>query len=62
MFLSLDPPKFTPPPSSTAVGIEDEQMVISLVANGNPTSIQYTWTKEGSPLEEHGKDTYFLLN
>ena len=51
----LVPPKFTPLPSSTAVGIEDESMVISLLATGNPANIQYTWSKEGSPLEEHGE-------
>ncbi|CRK97555.1 CLUMA_CG010940, isoform A [Clunio marinus] len=49
----LFPPKFTPPPSSTAVGIEEESLVISLIATGNPSNIQYTWTKEGSPLEDH---------
>ncbi|XP_070491537.1 nephrin isoform X2 [Chironomus tepperi] len=49
----LFPPKFTPPPSATVVGIEDESLIINLMANGNPMNIQYTWTKEGSPLEDH---------
>lgn len=49
-----DPPKFAPLPSSKAVGVEDESMVISLLASGNPTNIQYTWTKEGAPFEDHG--------
>jgi hypothetical protein len=54
-FTRAVPPKFTPPPSSTAVGIEEESLVIGLVASGNPTNIQYTWTKEGQPLEDHGE-------
>ncbi|XP_063704148.1 nephrin isoform X1 [Culicoides brevitarsis] len=44
------PPKFKPPPSSKAVGVEGENLIVPLVAEGNPISIQYTWTKDGLPL------------
>lgn len=53
-------PKFTPPPSATVVGIEDESLIINLMANGNPTNIQYTWTKEGSPLD-HGMISFIYI-
>lgn len=59
--LSTVAPKFTPPPSSTVVGIEDESLIISLTANGNPTNIEYTWTKEGSPLKDYGMCVYMHL-
>lgn len=49
------PPKFTPPPSNTAVGNEGESLEISLQASGNPTPLTYTWTKEGAIFEDHGE-------
>lgn len=56
MPLNPDPPKFKPPPSSTAVGVESESLVVAMVANGNPAMIQYTWTKDGQPiLPKNGK-------
>lgn len=48
--LLSDPPKFKPPPSSKAVGVEGENLIVPLVAEGNPISIQYTWTKDGLPI------------
>lgn len=45
-----DPPKFVPPPSNTVVGIEGESVQVALVANANPMSISYTWTKDGLPI------------
>lgn len=32
------------------VGIENEPLIISLRAEGNPQSITYTWTKDGLPI------------
>ena len=49
-----DPPKFVPPPSSTVVGIEGEQLQVALNANANPMSIAYTWTKDGLPILSGG--------
>ncbi|XP_030388023.1 nephrin, partial [Scaptodrosophila lebanonensis] len=43
-------PKFVPPPSSTAVGVEGESLQVSLQANGNPMTVAYTWTKDGVPI------------
>lgn len=51
----VDPPKFSPPPSSTVVGFEGESLTVGMVANGNPMSIAYTWTKEGLPIQTPGK-------
>ncbi|XP_062562888.1 nephrin isoform X7 [Armigeres subalbatus] len=50
----LYPPKFSPPPSSTVVGFEGEPLTVGMVANGNPMSIAYTWTKEGLPIQSPG--------
>lgn len=50
-----DPPKFSPPPSSTAVGVEGESLTVAMVATGNPMSIAYTWTKDGLPILSSGK-------
>ncbi|XP_037915549.1 nephrin isoform X1 [Hermetia illucens] len=46
----LYPPKFVPPPSSTVVGVEGEPLQVVLMANANPMSITYTWTKDGIPI------------
>ncbi|KAL1398733.1 hypothetical protein pipiens_001200, partial [Culex pipiens pipiens] len=51
----LYPPKFSPPPSSTAVGVEGESLTVAMVATGNPMSIAYTWTKDGLPILSSGK-------
>ncbi|XP_046865422.1 nephrin isoform X1 [Drosophila willistoni] len=45
-------PKFVPPPSSTAVGVEGESLQVSLQANGNPAAIAYTWTKDGMSIPQ----------
>lgn len=39
-----------PPPSSTAVGVEGESLLVALQANANPISITYTWSKDGQTL------------
>lgn len=49
-FFCIDAPKFMPPPSSKAVGTEGEPLQVSMVANANPASITYTWTKDGMPI------------
>lgn len=53
-FLFSDPPKFVPPPSYTVVGIEGEALQVAMQANANPTSISYTWMKDGSPIINNG--------
>lgn len=50
----VDPPKFTPPPSSTVVGVEGEPLQVAMKATGNPQSIAYTWTKDGLPISTGG--------
>lgn len=45
-----DPPKFVPPPSSTVVGVEGEPLQVPLMANANPVSITYIWSKDGLPI------------
>ncbi|XP_045780865.1 nephrin isoform X3 [Maniola jurtina] len=36
----------------TTVGVENEPLVIMLRADGNPSSITYTWTKDGLPITQ----------
>ncbi|CAH2062031.1 unnamed protein product, partial [Iphiclides podalirius] len=36
----------------TTVGVENEPLVIVLRADGNPSSITYTWTKDGLPITQ----------
>lgn len=50
MCVYVDRPKFVPPPSSTAVGVEGESLLVALQANANPMSITYTWSKDGQSL------------
>ncbi|KAI9583195.1 hypothetical protein GQX74_012412 [Glossina fuscipes] len=45
-------PKFVPPPSSTAVGVENESLMVALQANANPISIIYTWSKDGQSIAD----------
>lgn len=53
-FHQTDPPKFVPPPSSTVVGVEGESLQVAMLANANPISIAYTWTKDGLPILASG--------
>lgn len=46
LLTNIDPPKFVPPPSSTVVGNEGEPLQVAIMANANPMSIAYTWTKD----------------
>lgn len=50
LYTHTDPPKFVPPPSSTVVGNEGESLQVAIMANANPMSIAYTWTKDGQPI------------
>ena len=43
-----------PPPSSTVVGVEGEPLQVAMLANANPMSIAYTWTKDGLPILSNG--------
>lgn len=38
----------------SVVGIENEPLIISLKADGNPQNIAYTWTKDGLPIMQTG--------
>lgn len=38
-------------------GIETEPLIISLRAEGNPTNIAYTWTKDGLPITQQSTST-----
>lgn len=56
-----DPPKFAPPPSSTAVGVEGEPLTVAMMAAGNPMSIAYTWTKDGLPILPNGNGKFTII-
>lgn len=50
MPLYIDKPVFDKMNEEEVTGIEDEPLIISLKADGNPSSITYTWTKDGLPV------------
>ncbi|XP_063835240.1 nephrin [Ostrinia nubilalis] len=45
-------PIFDETTPETAVGEENEPLIIMLRADGNPASITYTWTKDGLPITQ----------
>ncbi|XP_063232440.1 nephrin isoform X2 [Bacillus rossius redtenbacheri] len=45
-------PIFEEVPAESMIGIEGKPLALSLRANGNPSNIMYTWTKEGSVLKD----------
>ncbi|XP_049289037.1 nephrin-like isoform X2 [Anopheles funestus] len=47
-------PQFSPPDETTVSGIEGEPLAVALVATGNPSSIAYTWTKDGQRIASSG--------
>lgn len=47
-----DKPVFDPTNEAMVTGIEHEPLIISLRADGNPTAITYTWTKDGLPIAQ----------
>ena len=49
VFDPIDPPKIELD-SDTFIGLEGQQVVIELKANGNPSNIVYAWTKNGLPI------------
>lgn len=50
MTLHIDKPVFDKTNEEVVTGIENEPLIISLKADGNPSSITYTWTKDGLPV------------
>ncbi|XP_032571138.1 nephrin isoform X2 [Drosophila sechellia] len=52
-------PKFVPPPSSTAVGVEGESLQVSLQTRANPTPVTYKWTKDGTTTPQDGDHRIF---
>lgn len=48
---------FDPTNEDLVTGIENEPLIISLKADGNPTSITYTWTKDGLPITQSSSST-----
>ncbi|XP_036669807.2 nephrin isoform X1 [Drosophila suzukii] len=52
-------PKFVPPPSSTAVGVEGESLQVSLQTQANPTPVAYKWTKDGATIPQDGEHRIF---
>ncbi|KAH8285661.1 hypothetical protein KR054_011962 [Drosophila jambulina] len=52
-------PKFVPPPSSTAVGVEGESLQVSLQTRANPSNVVYKWTKDGTPIPQDGEHRIF---
>uniref|UniRef100_A0A182Q0N1 Ig-like domain-containing protein n=1 Tax=Anopheles farauti TaxID=69004 RepID=A0A182Q0N1_9DIPT len=47
-------PKFSPPAATTVNGVEGEPLTVALLASGNPTSIAYTWIKDGQRIVSSG--------
>ncbi|XP_041985986.1 nephrin isoform X2 [Aricia agestis] len=41
----------------TAAGVENEPLVIMLRADGNPSAVTYTWTKDGLPITQSSYST-----
>ncbi|XP_041449214.1 LOW QUALITY PROTEIN: nephrin [Drosophila obscura] len=52
-------PKFVPPPSSTAVGVEGESLQVALQTKANPTIVEYKWTKDGATIPQGGEHRIF---
>lgn len=50
------------PPSYTVVGIEGESLQVAMVANANPASVAYTWTKDGLPILASGSGIERLIS
>lgn len=53
-FHEIDKPVFDENNEESVVGIENEPLIISLKADGNPQNIAYTWTKDGLPIMQSG--------
>ncbi|KAL3284555.1 hypothetical protein HHI36_018712 [Cryptolaemus montrouzieri] len=45
-------PKFEKDNEEEVVGVENDPLIISLRAEGNPQNIAYTWTKDGLPITQ----------
>lgn len=47
-----DKPIFDKNNEESVTGIENEPLIITLKADGNPSNIAYTWTKDGLPIAQ----------
>ncbi|KAK9885754.1 hypothetical protein WA026_013625 [Henosepilachna vigintioctopunctata] len=45
-------PKFEKDNEEDVIGIENEPLILTLRAEGNPQNIAYTWTKDGLPITQ----------
>lgn len=52
IYIFADKPVFDKNNEEAVTGIENEPLIISLKADGNPPSIAYTWTKDGLPIAQ----------
>lgn len=53
----IDKPVFDKNNEEAVTGIENEPLIITLKAEGNPQSIAYTWTKDGLPITQASSST-----
>lgn len=51
-YIFTDPPVFDEAIPEITVGVENEPLIVVLRADGNPSSITYTWTKDGLPITQ----------
>lgn len=56
-FVHADKPVFDSSNEESIIGIENEPLIISLKADGNPQNIAYTWTKDGLPIMQVGSSS-----
>lgn len=50
--LFADKPIFDKNNEESVTGIENEPLIITLRADGNPDNIAFTWTKDGLPITQ----------
>ncbi|VVD03794.1 unnamed protein product [Leptidea sinapis] len=50
-------PIFDESTQTTAVGVENEQLIAVVRADANPSTITYTWTKDGLPITQSSYST-----
>ena len=53
--MQTDKPIFSNPDDDELIGMEGEPYVISVSAKANPDQINYTWTRDGLPLNNDNK-------
>lgn len=57
MVIPVDKPVFDKNNEESITGIENEPLIVSLKADGNPTNIAFTWTKDGLPITQVSSST-----